>query len=410
MTDPVADDGTASGSAPAVPFITRVRLKNYKSIASCDVRLGPLTILIGPNGSGKSNFLDALAFLSRALRTTVDEAIDERGGLRQVLCRVPDQAESFTIAVEAVFSRGLSEPGLTAAYEMEIGQGKSGSGFEVIHEECVLRGDGITWRFRREGSRVVAATNLRMVGGIVDQAGLFLQHVGFSPFGQLHAGLSRLRFYNFNPALLRAPLPSKKRPVMESTGEGVGDIIVSLESGDGYYKRRIDTYIDAIVQGAVRIEVYPVGSYMAISLITDPDGREVKFDSMSMSDGTIRATAVLAALFQPESLDGRVPLVGIEEPELALHPSAAGVLFGALDEASDHVQVIATSHSADLLDREDLDLLAIRVVTMQDGLTMIGEVDGASRETVKRKLFTLGELMRSDQISPAPVDDGSPEA
>src|SRR5579862_894804 len=48
------------------PFISRVRLKNYKSIADCDVALGPLTILIGPNASGKSNFLDALAFLARA--------------------------------------------------------------------------------------------------------------------------------------------------------------------------------------------------------------------------------------------------------------------------------------------------------------------------------------------------------
>jgi predicted ATPase len=33
-----------------VPFISGVRLKNYKSIAECDVRLGPLTILIGPAG------------------------------------------------------------------------------------------------------------------------------------------------------------------------------------------------------------------------------------------------------------------------------------------------------------------------------------------------------------------------
>ena len=40
-------------------FITRVRLKNFTSIASCDVALRPLTFLVGPNGSGKSNFLDA---------------------------------------------------------------------------------------------------------------------------------------------------------------------------------------------------------------------------------------------------------------------------------------------------------------------------------------------------------------
>jgi predicted ATPase len=46
------------------PFLIRVRLRNYKSIAACDVRLGPLTLLIGPNGSGKSNFVDALNFVA----------------------------------------------------------------------------------------------------------------------------------------------------------------------------------------------------------------------------------------------------------------------------------------------------------------------------------------------------------
>ncbi len=35
--------------------ITRVRLRNYKSIAACDVQLEPLTLLVGPNGAGKSD-------------------------------------------------------------------------------------------------------------------------------------------------------------------------------------------------------------------------------------------------------------------------------------------------------------------------------------------------------------------
>ena len=109
---------------------------------------------------------------------------------------------------------------------------------------------------------------------------------------------------------------------------------------------------------------------------------------------------MLAALFQPESLDGRLPLVGIEEPEIALHPAAAGVLYDALSEASQHVQVIATSQSADLLDREEIDPEVIRPVAMRDGLTIIGEVDDASQEIVKHKLYTLGELMRGNQLSP----------
>ena len=51
------------------PFLTRVRIKNYKSIAACDVKLGNLAFLVGPNGSGKSNFLDALRFVADMLNT-----------------------------------------------------------------------------------------------------------------------------------------------------------------------------------------------------------------------------------------------------------------------------------------------------------------------------------------------------
>jgi predicted ATPase len=62
------------------PQITRVVLENYKSIAFCDVKLGPLAILVGPNGAGKSNFLDALRFLSEAVNGFVENALHDRGG------------------------------------------------------------------------------------------------------------------------------------------------------------------------------------------------------------------------------------------------------------------------------------------------------------------------------------------
>jgi predicted ATPase len=66
---------------PSPAFLRRVRLKNYKSIATCDVRLGRLVALVGRNGSGKSNFLDSLRFVADGLTTTLDHALRERGGL-----------------------------------------------------------------------------------------------------------------------------------------------------------------------------------------------------------------------------------------------------------------------------------------------------------------------------------------
>ncbi|MCY4452121.1 MAG: AAA family ATPase [Immundisolibacterales bacterium] len=64
--------------------ITRVALRNYKSIATCNVSLAPLTILVGQNGAGKSNFLDALRFTAQALRFSLDHAVRERGGINEV--------------------------------------------------------------------------------------------------------------------------------------------------------------------------------------------------------------------------------------------------------------------------------------------------------------------------------------
>jgi predicted ATPase len=395
-----------------VPFISRVRLKNYKSIASCDVRLGPLTMLVGPNGSGKSNFLDALAFMSRAVATTPAEAIEERGGLGEILRRVPEQTESFRIAIEVTVQWGrLPDEKLDASYAFEIGPPKhpGSRSFEVIREDCVLR--------QGDESRELHAE--RGQGGL-DQLGDFAAAI-FEPdrlylpfaslqkaFSPLHAGLSTMQFYNFDTEALRGPQRSASGAVLGHSGEHLGDVFAALAEDYRGYKTRIDAYMQAVVHGVTAIEPSFAGGYVTVALRTGTGvgGQEVEFGPESMSDGTLRGAAVLAALFQPAVLDGRVRLVGIEEPEIALHPAAAGALFDALTEASELVQVVATSQSADLLDREDLDVSTIRPVTMRDGLTIIGEVDDASREITEKKLYTLGELMRGNQLLPAWANGG----
>jgi len=405
------EETTESGAASygAVPFISRVRIKNFKSIASCDVRLGLLTILVGPNGSGKSNFLDALAFLTRALATTPEEAINDRGGFAEILRRVPDQATSFSVAIEAKVPRQSGTPELSVTYEFELSPARLGAGFEVIHEQCVVREMG-----RSHHLRLVRGKGVVTLAGVESSYSgnperLALQTFsGEAPFDRVYARLGRPRFYNFSTETLRRPQASAARPLLQHGGEALGDVLDALAAQYPASKARIDAYLSAIVQDAMAVEAHRVGGYMTIALKSDIDSTEYEFDSLAMSDGTLRAAAVLAALFQPEALDGRLPLVGIEEPETALHPSAAGALFDALTEATGHVQVIATSQSADLLDREDIDPSAIRPVAMRAGLTVIGDVDEASREIVRQKLYTLGELMRGDQLVPAPADsDGA---
>jgi predicted ATPase len=118
-----------------------------------------------------------------------------------------------------------------------------------------------------------------------------------------------------------------------------------------------------------------------------------------MSDGTLRALGVLTAVFQRDQ-EAAVTLVAIEEPETALHPAAARVLLDSLTENVGQVQIILTSHSADLLDRDSIGPENLLAVENVGGVTRIGVIDEGSREALRSHLVSAGELLRLGQISP----------
>lgn len=171
-------------------------------------------------------------------------------------------------------------------------------------------------------------------------------------------------------------------------------------------KQRIEEYLGKIVPGVYGVDVKNMGPKDTLEFRQAVAGSQSpwRFLAANMSDGTLRALGILVALFQSaDSTEPRVPLVGIEEPEVALHPAAAGTLLDSLREAARETQVIVTSHSPDLLDDEDLDVDSILAVVAQDGTTGIGPVDAASRSALRDHLYTAGELLRQAQLASDPV-------
>lgn len=394
------------------PFISRVRLKNYKSIAECDVNLGQLTVLIGPNGSGKSNFLDALAFLGRAIETTPGQAIEERGGLTEILRTVPSPEDRFRIDIEATVPWDeTAERWARGTYGFEVVRGRHGEKrpFTIQNETCSIEAPSRSLHFEvHQGYVQDFSRDMPLLEETVEPDRLYLQVAGARRgYAPLSRHLRGMHFYNFAYDTMREAEPQAGGGVLGTRGQQLASVLGALERHAPRHKERLDAYLRAIVPGVISVDEWIAGPYLTLRLRMSGGipGTVVAFGPNGMSDGTIRAVGVLASLFQPEVLDGRVPLVGIEEPEIALHPAAAGVLFDALAEASDWVQVLATSQSPDLLDRDNLDVNIVRAVSMQGGLTTIGEIDDASRRIVQDKLYTLGELMRGNQISPNNAPD-----
>ena len=138
---------------------------------------------------------------------------------------------------------------------------------------------------------------------------------------------------------------------------------------------RLDDYLAAVDPEIAGVDSHVIGNRFALQFRQRASGatRPLRYYADSMSDGTLHFLGVLLALLckdqEPES-DTHV--VGIEKPEATLHPECAGVLMDVLLEASEYTQVIVTTHSADLLDRELVPVESILPVMSVDGESRIG--------------------------------------
>src|SRR6266478_4726030 len=62
-------------------MLTYIHVDGFRSLSDFAIELRPsLNILIGPNGGGKSNIISFFQFLSRLMRTNLNDAVSLTGG------------------------------------------------------------------------------------------------------------------------------------------------------------------------------------------------------------------------------------------------------------------------------------------------------------------------------------------
>lgn len=390
-----------SDRAEAV-FLREVRIRNFKSISKCAVSFRPVTLLVGRNGSGKSNFLDALRFVVDGLQTSLDYAIRQRGGIDNVRRRSTGHPRDFAIELLVTLAGGD-----VATYSFEIAA-RPNRGFAVKREILSIAGADRRQLafFHREEGRVVDASRDNMPPVLEDRLYL-VNAAGLPDFRPAYDALLSVGFYNLNPETMKEPQSPDSGELLHSDGANIASVLARLTRQQPEAVERIRTYLSTIVPAIADFESVTLGPRETLQFSQRVEGAQHpwRFYAASMSDGTLRALGALVAVGQlGGSTSSPVRLVGIEEPETALHPAAAGALMDALREASLHTQVIATTHSPDLLSEVDLDRDGLLVVVSHDGNTRIAPVDAASIEAVRRHLYTPGELLRLDQLQPDEED------
>jgi len=388
MDDPQSQDH--------VPFLKRVRIRDYKSIATADVELGPLTVLVGRNGSGKSNFLDALRFVADGLQTSLDHAIKSRGGFNSLRKSGFGPSRSFAIALEVMLPGGQ-----TAAYELEVAERANG-GFLIPRELLRIESADriVLASYEIEAGRMVKASIEHMSPGFPDRLYL-VSASGFPQFRAVYDFLASMGFYNLNPETMRELQTPDAGGMLHRDGGNIASVIARLRRDQPESVERILSYLTLVTPGIEGFGEFPLGSRETIFFLQT---FQQSFFAESMSDGTLRALGILVAVIPTADRSSSASLVGIEEPETALHPAAAGALMDALREASSHTQILVTSHSPDLLDQVSLDTDRLFAVVWREGTTVVATIDGASREAIRSHLYTPGELLRLDQLEPSQAD------
>ncbi|NBB94529.1 MAG: AAA family ATPase [Planctomycetes bacterium] len=339
---------TPAASPPNPPRIEYLRVQNYRAL--CDVEfknITPLMVLLGPNGSGKSTVFDVFNFLSECFQHGLRHAWDRRGRAKELKTRGQDGP----LVIEIKYREKPRSPLIT--YHLAIEEGNRGP---VVEEEWLAwrRGKQVGRPFRfleykRGQGRAVSGempdeqdervdTPLRSPDLIaVNTLGQFAEHPRVAALREFITGwyVSYLSIED-----TRGQPEAGPQERLSKTGDNLPNVIQYLKE---QHPDRLEQIFDTLRRRVPRLETVqaePMQDGRLLLQVKDaPFDRPVM--SRYVSDGTLKMLSYLVVLMDPEPPQ----FIGIEEPENFLHPRLLPELAEECRGASEHSQLLATTHS-----------------------------------------------------------------
>ncbi len=360
--------------------IESIRLKNFKSYR--DTLMGDMPsfcVVVGANGTGKSTLFDVFGFLKDCLTYNVRQALQSRGGFREVLARGTPKNEC--IEFEIKFRLDIAGVDRLVTYMLHIGEEKNrpvvvrevlrykrgrhgspfhfldfahGSGYAITNEEDFNRPDE---ELKREEQKL--SPDVLTIKGL----GQFERFKAASAFRHL---IENWHVSDFHINLARG---SKDAAGYDEHLSVTGDNLQLVARN--IYENYPDVFQTIIERMKHRVpgvsDVSPVATQDGRLLLQFQDGSfKDPFIDRYVSDGTIKMFAYLVLLYDPSPH----PLLCVEEPENQLYPT---LLWELAEEfrayANRGGQVMVSTHSPDFLNATELD--EVFWLTKEQGYTQI---------------------------------------
>ena len=403
-------------------MITSLRLKDFKNFADETLQVGAFTVIVGTNASGKSNIRDALRFLHGIGRGyTLAEIIGGkfggggqkewasiRGAMNEIIRLRPSPGEIPAQPKPAFgLEIGLGAEHETAKYSIEVSPSPRRSGFRITYERLQMAGETIYEKPRSTygDNRVVINKNHKIDVNLDRPAIVQVfesREVGYSQKDQVEpvvSVLESMRFLEFSPVHMREPgFPS--HTLLGDQGANLAPVLKEI-CEDPVLKSVFMEWIRELTPMDVNDLGFPLDQSGRVHLeIKEVNG--AKISAYSVSDGTLRFLAILAALLGQDPARFYI----FEEIDSGIHPARLQQLTGLIEQqtAKSKMQVVTTTHSPDLLSMvNDTTFKNTSVVCRLEG-TQDAVIRAVSKlpETEKlRKSQGLGRLLATGWMEDA---------
>ncbi len=361
-------------SAP--PRIQALKVENYRALKNVELdALTPLTALLGPNGSGKSTLFDVFSFLSECFRTGLRQAWDRRGKGRELKTRGSDGP----VVIEIKYREARDIPLIT--YHLAIDEGAKGP---VVAEEWLQWRRGVHGKpFRFLDYKLGQGHAIRGDSPEIEETRLPIplrspDLIAVNTLGQFadHPRVAALREFitDWYVSYLSVE-DSRNQPEagpqerLSRTGDNLANVVQYLEDQHPERLERIFQVLRGRVPRLQDITAEQMQDGRLLLQLKDaPFERPIL--SRFVSDGTLKMLAYLVLLYDPDP----PRFIGIEEPENFLHPKLLRELAEECRAASEHSQLLVTTHSPFFLN--GLRPQEVRVLYRdRDGYTQIRRAD-----------------------------------
>ena len=377
--------------------IVSIKIKNYRMFKNIHIRdIPPFCVIIGANGTGKSTLFDIFGFLRDALKNNIRQALQIRGGYREIITRGQEQED---IEIELQFRMKILDTERLVTYQIIIGQNNNrpvikreilrykrgehgkpfhfldfqlGQGYAITNEEDFSKPDK---ELDREEQQLESNDILAIKG-----LGQFQRFKAATAFRSL---IENWHVSDFHISEARGSKEISYAEHLSPTGDNIATVAQYIYQQYPEIFQQILEKMKERVPGISSVEAKETEDGRLILRFQDQAFKDPFIDRY-VSDGTMKMFAYLILLFDPNPH----PLLCVEEPENQLYPT----LLKELAEEFAHYsyrggQVFVSSHSPDFLNA--VPLASIFWLIKSQGITQIHR---ATDSEILKNLVAAGDL------------------